>query len=158
MFYYSNILKMITVREANPLDENIIANFQVRMAKETEQIDLDRDIVNKGVIAVLNSPEKGIYFVAESENKIIASMLITFEWSDWRNGNVYWIHSIYVLPEFRKKGVFKTMYLHLKNIAQKDENIRGLRLYVDKTNINAQKVYETMGMDGDHYMLYEWMK
>ena len=158
MFYYSNILKMITVREANPLDENFIVDFQVRMAKETEQIDLDRDIVNKGVIAVLNSPEKGIYFVAESENKIIASLLITFEWSDWRNGNVYWIHSIYVLPEFRKKGVFKTMYLHLKNIAQKNENIRGLRLYVDKTNINAQKVYETMGMDGDHYMLYEWMK
>ena len=149
---------MITVREANPGDENIIANFQVRMAKETEQINLDRDIVNKGVNAVLNSPEKGIYFVAASENKIIASLLITFEWSDWRNGNVYWIHSIYVLPEFRKTGVFKTMYLHLKNIAQKDENIRGLRLYVDKTNINAQKVYETIGMDGDHYMLFEWMK
>ena len=149
---------MITVREANSGDENIIANFQVRMAKETEQIDLDRDIVNKGVNAVLNSPEKGIYFVAESENKIIASMLITFEWSDWRNGNVYWIHSIYVLPEFRKKGVFKTLYLHLKNIAQKDENIVGLRLYVDKTNINAQKVYEIMGMDGNHYLLFEWMK
>ncbi len=149
---------MIIVRKSQNSDKNIIANFQVRMAKETEQIDLDRDIVNKGVNAVLNSPAKGIYFVAESENKIIASLLITFEWSDWRNGNVYWIHSIYVLPEFRKKGVFKTMYLHLKNIAQKDENIRGLRLYVDKTNINAQKVYEIMGMDGDHYMLYEWMK
>ena len=149
---------MITVRKAKKIDKNTIANFQVSMAKETEQIDLDRDIVNKGVNAVFNSPEKGIYFVSESENKIIASLLITFEWSDWRNGNVYWIHSIYVLPEFRKKGVFKTMYLHLKNIAQMDENIRGLRLYVDKTNINAQKVYEIMGMDGDHYMLFEWMK
>ena len=149
---------MITVKEANPGDENVIVDFQLRMAKETEQIDLDRDIVNKGVNAVLNSPGKGIYFVAESGNKIIASLLITFEWSDWRNGNVYWIHSIYVLPEFRKKGVFKTMYLHLKNIAQKDKNIVGLRLYVDKTNTNARKVYEIMGMDGDHYMLFEWMK
>ena len=149
---------MITIRKANSGDENIIANFQVRMAKETEQIDLDRDIVNKGVNAVLNSPEKGIYFVAESENKIIASLLITFEWSDWRNGNVYWIHSIYVLPEFRKKGVFKTMYLYLKNIVLKDKNIVGLRLYVDKTNANARKVYETMGMDDGHYLLFEWMK
>jgi len=149
---------MITVRRAKPGDENMIVGFQIRMAKETEQIDLDRDIVNKGVNVVFNSPEKGTYFVAESENKIIASLLITFEWSDWHNGNVYWIHSVYVLPEFRKKGVFKTMYLHLKNIAQKDENIRGLRLYVDKTNTNARKVYEIMGMDGNHYMLFEWMK
>ena len=149
---------MITVRRAKPGDENMIVGFQIRMAKETEQIDLDRDIVNKGVNVVFNSPEKGTYFVAESENKIIASLLITFEWSDWHNGNVYWIHSVYVLPEFRKKGVFKTMYLHLKNIAQKDENIRGLRLYVDKTNTNARKVYEIMGMDSDHYMLFEWMK
>ena len=149
---------MITVKEANPGDENVIVDFQLRMAKETEQIDLDRDIVNKGVNAVLNSPGKGIYFVAESGNKIIASLLITFEWSDWRNGNVYWIHSVYVLPEFRKKGVFKTMYLHLKNIVQKDNNIVGLRLYVDKTNTNARKVYETIGMNGDHYMLFEWMK
>jgi GNAT superfamily N-acetyltransferase len=149
---------MITVRKAKPGDENSIVDFQIRMARETEQIDLDRDIVNKGVNAVFNNPENGIYFVAESGNKIIASLMITFEWSDWRNGNVYWIHSVYVLPEFRKKGVFKTMYLHLKNIVQKDENIRGLRLYVDKTNTNARKVYETLGMDGDHYLLFEWMK
>ena len=149
---------MITVRKANPGDENSIIDFQVKMAKETEQVDLDRDIVNKGVNAVFNSPEKGIYFVAESGNKIVASLMITFEWSDWRNGNVYWIHSVYVLPEFRKKGVFKTMYLCLKNIVQKDKNIRGLRLYVDKTNTNARKVYETMGMDGNHYLLFEWMK
>jgi len=149
---------MINVRKGKRSDAEHIANFQVKMAKETEQINLDRDIVRKGVKAIFNSPAKGIYFVAESGNKIIASLLITFEWSDWRNGNVYWIHSVYVLPEFRKKGVFKTMYLHMKNIAQKDKNIRGLRLYVDKTNTNARKVYETLGMDGNHYLLYEWMK
>lgn len=149
---------MLTVRKGKRSDAEHITDFQVRMAKETEQIDLDRDIVNKGVNAVFNSPAKGIYFVAESGKKIIASLLITFEWSDWHNGNVYWIHSVYVLPEFRKKGVFKTMYLHLKNIAQKEKNIRGLRLYVDKTNTNARKVYETMGMDSNHYLLFEWMK
>ena len=149
---------MINVKKGKRSDAEYIANFQVKMAKETEQIDLDRDIVRKGVNAIFNSPAKGIYFVAESGGEIIASLLITFEWSDWRNGNVYWMHSIYVLPEFRKKGVFKTMYLHLKNIVQKDEDIRGLRLYVDKTNTNAQKVYEIMGMDGNHYLLYEWMK
>jgi len=149
---------MITVRKGKQSDNKTIVDFQVKMAKETEQIDLDRDIVNKGVNAVINSPDKGIYFVAESGDKIIASLMITFEWSDWRNGNIYWIQSVYVLPEFRKKGVFKTMYLCLKNIVQKDKNIRGLRLYVDKTNTNARKVYETMEMDGNHYLLYEWMK
>ena len=149
---------MITVRKGKQSDNKTIVDFQVKMAKETEQIDLDRDIVNKGVNAVINSHDKGIYFVAESGDKIIASLMITFEWSDWRNGNIYWIQSVYVLPEFRKKGVFKTMYLCLKNIVQKDKNIRGLRLYVDKTNTNARKVYETMGMDGNHYLLYEWTK
>lgn len=149
---------MITIRKGKQSDNKTIVNFQVRMAKETEQIDLDPEIVSKGVNAIFNSPEKGIYFVAESGDKIIASLLITFEWSDWRNGNVYWIHSVYVLPEFRKKGVFKTMYLYLKNIVLKDKNIVGLRLYVDKTNANARKVYETMGMDDGHYMLFEWMK
>ena len=149
---------MITVRKGKRSDAEHIAKFQVRMAKETEQIDLDRDIVDKGVNAVINKPEKGIYFVAESGNKIVASLMITFEWSDWRNGNVYWIQSVYVLPEFRKRSVFKTMYLYLKSIVQKDKNVRGLRLYVDKTNTNAQKVYETMGMDCNHYMLFEWMK
>ena len=149
---------MITVKKGKQSDNKTIVDFQVKMAKETEQIDLNRDIVNKGVNAVINSPDKGIYFVAESGDKIIASLMITFEWSDWRNGNIYWIQSVYVLPEFRKKGVFKTMYLCLKNIVQKDKNIRGLRLYVDKTNTNARKVYETMGMDGNHYLLFEWMK
>ena len=149
---------MINVRKGKRTDAEHIANFQIRMAKETEQIYLDREIVVKGVNAIFNSPEKGIYFVAESGSETIASLLITFEWSDWRNGIVYWIHSVYVLPEFRKRSVFKTMYLHLKNIAQKDINIRGLRLYVDKTNANARKVYETMGMDGNHYTVFEWMK
>ena len=135
---------MITVRKGKQSDNQTIVDFQISMAKETEQVDLDRDIVNKGVNAVFKCPEKGIYFVAESGSEIIASLLITFEWSDWRNGNVYWIHSVYVLPEFRKKGIFKTMYLHLKKIAQKDKDNRGLRLYVDKTNTNARKVYETM--------------
>ncbi|MBE9511610.1 MAG: GNAT family N-acetyltransferase [Bacteroidetes bacterium] len=149
---------MITVRKGKQNDEKTIVDFQIRMAKETEQIDLNRDTVINGVNAVFNDPGKGIYFVAESGDKIIASLMITFEWSDWRNGNIYWIQSVYVLPEFRKKGVFKTMYLHLKNIAQKDKNIRGLRLYVDKTNTYARKVYETLGMDCNHYLLFEWMK
>lgn len=149
---------MITVRKAKPGDENVIVDFQVRMAKETEQVDLNRDTVIKGVNSVFNDPGKGIYFVAESENKKIASLMVTFEWSDWHNGNVYWIHSVYVLPEFRKKGVFRKMYLHLKNLVQQNKNLRGLRLYVDSINTNAQKVYETLGMDGEHYRMFEWMK
>lgn len=149
---------MIKIRKGKKSDSGSIVDFQIRMAKETEQIDLEREIVKKGVDAVFKDPTKGIYFIAESDNRVIASLMITFEWSDWRNGNVYWIQSVYVLPEFRKHGVFKSIYQHVKDIVKNDKNVTGLRLYVDKTNVNARKVYEALGMDDEHYQLFEWMK
>ena len=84
--------------------------------------------------------------------------MITYEWSDWRNGNVYWIQSVYVLPEYRGKGVFKEMYLHIKLSVKETPGLSGIRLYVDKHNHRAQKVYNKIGMDGSHYQLFEWMK
>lgn len=149
---------MIKIRKGKRSDSEYIADFQIGMAKETEQIELDRGVLVKGIHSVFDNPEKGNYFVAVSGEKVVASMLITPEWSDWRNGYVYWIQSVYVMPDYRKQGVFKTMYMHIKNIVQKDKTIRGLRLYVDKNNVNARKVYEALGMNGEHYRLFEWMK
>jgi GNAT superfamily N-acetyltransferase len=139
-------------------NSKIIADFQVKMALETENIKLDREIVTKGVQAVFDDPAKGKYLVAISESEVVASLLIVPEWSDWRNGTVYWIHSVYVIPVFRGQKVFFKMYSFLKEMVSESESIKGLRLYVDKTNIKAQKVYEAIGMTKEHYELYEYLE
>ena len=113
--------------------------------------------IKNGVNAVFADSSRGQYWVAESEGKVVASLLITFEWSDWRNCNVWWIQSVYVLPEFRRKGIFRSMYLHIKAEAEKD-GIPGLRLYVETNNSTAQSTYEALGMSSLHYKMYEWMK
>lgn len=135
-----------------------IADFQLKMAWETEDFKLDKKTVLQGVTAVFNQNELGQYFVVTNNNKVVASLLITYEWSDWRNVKVWWIQSVFVLPEYRRKGIFKLMYAHIQSIVEKDPNIGGLRLYVDKTNKKAQKTYENVGMNGEHYQLFEWMK
>jgi len=144
------------IRTANLSDHLSIVDFQIRMAKETEDLALNYDLVSKGVLAALNDSNKGVYYIAELENKAVASLLTTYEWSDWRNGLVLWIQSVYVLPEFRGKGIYKEMYLHLKSKVQNNKDLLGLRLYVEKDNKNAQKVYSKLGMDGEHYQMFEW--
>lgn len=151
-------IKMIKIRVAEIEDMETIAGFQLAMAKETENILLDANTVNCGVHKIFKDETAGKYFVAEKDNKVIASMLTLYEWSDWRNGQVIWIHSVYVVPQHRKEGVFKAMYTHLKTIVEQNEDFKGLRLFVDKTNTAARKVYEALGMNGEHYALYEWMK
>lgn len=146
------------IRIASEEDRFLIADFQVKMAKETENIDLDIDIVKNGVMSVFQDPQKGKYIVAENNGAVVASMLLTYEWSDWRNSVVLWIQSVFVLPEMRGKGVFKSLYSFVKQIAEDDESVSGIRLYVDKTNTNAMRVYEAVGMDGEHYRVFEWMK
>lgn len=146
------------IREANSKDLEAIVKFQLAMALETENITLDIATVTNGVNKIFNDAATGKYIIAEKDNKIIASLLTLYEWSDWRNGQVIWIHSVYVLPKFRKEGVFKAMYAHLMSIVEQNENYKGLRLFVDKTNSVARKVYESLGMNGEHYALYEWMK
>ena len=146
---------MINIRPANPEEIHIIVDFQIAMASETENLSLDIQTVTQGVKAVFENPEKGKYYVAEENGTVTASMLTTFEWSDWRNKTVSWIQSVYVRPEHRKKGLFKLMYKHIKDKIAKKTEFSGIRLYVDKTNINAQKVYEKVGMNGNHYQLFE---
>jgi len=150
---------MVQIRIATEEDKDFIAAFQVKMARETEDLLLDEKTVNEGVMHVLRNPERGKYFVAEDieTRRVVASLLITYEWSDWRNKLVLWIQSVYVLPEYRKKGVFKMLYHHIQSWAKTDRSIAGIRLYVDKTNRNAIEVYRKLGMDGEHYLLFEWM-
>ncbi len=149
----------IKIRPGLLFDVETIADFQVKMAFETENgLKLDPPTVTKGVSAVIDDPGKGKYWLAEVNGDVVGCLLTVPEWSDWRNGTVLWIHSVYVKPEFRKHGVFKALYSHLKDMVQGTNDLRGLRLYVDKTNDRAQKVYEALGMNQDHYSLFEWMK
>lgn len=149
---------MMQIRLATEEDRFLIANFQIKMAKETEDLDLDNENVNNGVMSVFQDSHKGKYIVAEINDNIVASLLLTYEWSDWRNSLVLWIQSVYVVPEMRGKGVFKNLYYYVKKIAKEDKNVSGIRLYVDKSNKNAMGVYNAIGMNGEHYNVFEWMK
>ena len=148
----------VTYRSATPHDAEAIVDFQLAMAKETEDVSLDRGICTRGVHAVFAHPSHGCYFVAEEDGRVVASLLITFEWSDWRDGVVWWIQSVYVLPSLRGKGIYAGLYEHVQSIAMADERVRGIRLYVDKRNTVAQNVYTRLGMNGEHYLVFEWMK
>jgi GNAT superfamily N-acetyltransferase len=148
----------IEIREATERDIDRIVELQLRMAFETESLELDRGIVTKGVSTVLADPTKGLYYVAARADEIVGVMLTIPEWSDWRNAAVIWIHSLYVVPQARGKGLFKQMYLALKERVLSRPDLAGLRLFVDKNNQAAQNVYERLGMDKDHYELYEWLK
>lgn len=146
------------VRQATIKDHEKIVQFQLAMAHETEGIELHQPTVEKGVEAVLNDGNKGHYYITEINGEIVGSLLTTFEWSDWRNGTILWIQSVYVLPEFRRKGVYRNMYAHIKEKVMKADNLNGIRLYADKSNLPAQKTYEKLGMNQDHYVTFEWLK
>jgi ribosomal protein S18 acetylase RimI-like enzyme len=148
----------IKIRPGLLFDINVIAEYQVKMAWETEQLKLDPPTVELGVSAVFDDPSKGKYWLAEINGEVVGCLLTVPEWSDWRNGTVLWIHSVYIKPEFRKHGVFRKLYTHLRNMVEGSKELRGLRLYVEKANHNAQKVYESLQMSGEHYHLYEWLK
>jgi GNAT superfamily N-acetyltransferase len=148
----------IRYRDANHNDVLSIVEFQLAMARETEDLELDRVVCTRGVETVFSDPSLGRYFVAQSEGEVIASLMITYEWSDWRNGVVWWIQSVFVRPDFRKQGVYAGLYGHVKQLAQSHAMIRGIRLYVDRRNAAAQQVYTRLGMNGEHYQVFEWMK
>jgi ribosomal protein S18 acetylase RimI-like enzyme len=146
------------IRKAKKDDAGQITAFQLHMALETENLKLEKNIVDRGIAQVFSDPSKGTYYVAEKKGQVIASLLTTYEWSDWRNGTVLWIQSVYVLPEFRGNGVYKNMYRHIQQLVEHDKQLKGIRLYVDQTNIGARQVYQKLGMTAEHYQLFEWMK
>ena len=149
---------MIEIRKAKTSDSERIVELQLQMAQETEGLELDREVVTRGVWAVFQHQAHGTYWVAEEKGEILGVLLAIPEWSDWRNGTVLWIHSLYVIPEARRHGVFKKLYLNLKKQVEQSPELVGLRLYVDKQNKSAKKIYEKLGMSKDHYELYEWLK
>jgi GNAT superfamily N-acetyltransferase len=148
---------MVIIRKATPADAPDIIDFQLKMAWETEEMALDKETVTKGVNAVFQDQSRGQYYVAEADGKVVASLLITYEWSDWRNCIVWWFQSVYVVPDFRRQGIFRKMYMHIRQLAEEND-IAGLRLYVETKNSRAQKTYEALGMSSEHYSFYEWMR
>ncbi len=149
---------MLIISKAEESDIQVIADFQIAMALETEAINLNPDTVFRGVSMVFADPTKGFYLVAKENGQMVGSLMITYEWSDWRARTVWWIQSLYVIYGYRRQGVFRQMYAWLLERINGDDTVGGIRLYVDLTNLNAQKVYETIGMDGNHYRFYEFMK
>ena len=145
----------MVIRTAKIKDAGIIARFNQAMALETENRQLADEVITAGVRTLLKNPRDGFYVVAEMDGVIAASLLVTSEWSDWRNGFFWWIQSVYVKKEYRRKGLYSEMYRFVKSEAGNRSAVRGFRLYVEKDNLSAQKAYKILGMERTHYILYE---
>ncbi|MBI5281239.1 MAG: GNAT family N-acetyltransferase [Candidatus Solibacter usitatus] len=145
----------ITIRTAEVADAEFLVRGNAGMALETEHLSLDLDRLRDGVHALFEEPARGVYYVAESGGRRVGQMMITYEWSDWRNGNFWWIQSVWVEPQFRGQGVFKALYAHVEKLAREDGRVCGLRLYVENDNARAQAAYEHCGMTRTAYQMFE---
>jgi len=145
----------LIIRRASFADINPIVAFQLSMAEETEGKALDPEVVAEGVRSVLNQTDRGQYFLAEYQGRVVGSLLITYEWSDWRNANFWWIQSVYVEPTSRRQGVYSAMHNHILRIARSNPGVCGVRLYVDRENKTAQSTYSSLGMYKSRYDLFE---
>ncbi len=134
--------------------ENLIA-FNQAMAMETENKRLDSDILSAGVLSIFEDDRKGFYVVAESGERIVGGLMITYEWSDWRSGWFWWIQSVYIEPEYRGQGIYSELYSFVKNRAREVGGVCGFRLYVEKDNRHAQDVYRKLGMEETYYQMFE---
>lgn len=145
----------ITVRKALPEEAGTIADFNIAMALETEGLTLDPAKIRPGVEGLFAQPQFGFYLVAESDGQIAGGLMITYEWSDWRNKVFWWIQSVYVAPAHRGRGVYRALYEGAKQLAESEANCCGFRLYVEKENTAAQSVYKKLGMHQSHYLMFE---
>ncbi|MBN1514584.1 MAG: GNAT family N-acetyltransferase [Phycisphaerae bacterium] len=143
------------VRPACPEDRDVIADFNIRLARESESLHLDPAIVRNGVERALSDPALGRYFVAEANGTVVGQTQITYEWSDWRNGWFWWIQSVYVHPDYRRHGIFRALYHFIAERARQAGDVCGLRLYVEQHNKRAMQTYERLGMRATGYVLYE---
>lgn len=145
----------IRIRAAELSDVPILAEYNARMAEETEQLRLDRARLLRGVEAVVRDAAKGFYLVAEAGGEPVGQLMITYEWSDWRNGIFWWIQSVYVRQDARKQGVFSALYRHVHDLASSRGDVCGLRLYVEHENRRAQRTYQSLGMRETPYRMLE---
>ncbi len=147
----------IQVRLAQRQDADILAKANMAMAWETERRRLDPDTISQGVRAVFDDAQRGFYVVAMKDEQIAGSLMVTFEWSDWRSGLIWWIQSVYVQPPFRRHGVFRSLYQFVEASAAQRSDVCGLRLYVEQSNHIARQVYADAGMQETSYRIYERM-
>ena len=145
----------IQVRHASLRHVDAIIDFNIAMARETEGKVLDIEVVRPGVEAVFNRNGLGFYVIGEHSGRPVGQLMITYEWSDWRNSFFWWIQSVYVKPDYRRQGVYKAMHFYAAEEARRQGDVRGIRLYVDKDNTIAQRVYAGLRMRPTHYDMYE---
>ena len=148
-------MSSIEIRKAVDADAAALTGFNIAMALETEHKQLSRDLVTSGVAQMLSRLDLGFYLVAEVDGKVAGCLGVTFEWSDWRSGLFWWVQSVYVEPEQRRKGVFRALYEYVIEMARGQASVCGVRLYVEKENTNAQQTYRSLGMSETGYRLYE---
>jgi len=153
-----NMCGNITIRLATMEDAQTLIEFNRAMALETEHKHLVADTVSQGVEKLLSNPDLGFYIVAESGRETLGSLMVTTEWSDWRDGIFWWIQSVYVKLNWRRRGVFRSLYNFVKELAKEDPSVCGFRLYVERNNLSAQKTYQAVGMHKTPYRLFEELK
>jgi ribosomal protein S18 acetylase RimI-like enzyme len=151
-FVFSN---QISIRRARLADAGIITRFNAAMGKETEGIKLDRKRLQAGVRSILRDRHKGFYLLAEVGGRVVGQMMITREWSDWRNSHFWWIQSVYVLPAYRRRGVYRALHQYVISASKRRKDVCGIRLYVDRQNKRAQMVYRKLGMRRSTYDMFE---
>ena len=150
----------IRVRRATTEDAAALVEFNLAMARETEGLELSRETLAAGVRHLFESPQYGFYVVAEDAASeggpaAVGSMMFTYEWSDWRDGLFWWVQSVYVRPDYRRRGVYRRLYDYAKREAARDPRVRGFRLYVERENRVAQQTYSSLGMEETHYRIFE---
>ena len=153
-------LEDISIREASRSDLECLVDFNAAMALETEGRHLDKSRLRAGTQSVLESPSRGVYVVGEvhgrnPKSRIVGQLLVTYEWSDWRNANFWWLQSVYVHPEWRNQSVFRRLYEFVLEQARSRSDVCGVRLYVEQDNSKAQAVYTTLGLGPTPYRIFE---
>jgi ribosomal protein S18 acetylase RimI-like enzyme len=152
----SQVLTMeINIRDGRPEDAEGIADFNSKMAVETENHHLDPELIGGGVSRLLADNRHGRYWVADLDGSVVGQIMVTYEFSDWRNGVIWWIQSVYVRKDMRRKGIYTSLYRHVETLARADDNVVAIRLYVDRDNKRAQDTYRKLGMDMTDYLVMQ---
>lgn len=154
-FQQRDVVPGVRARPAVSADFRVIVEFNLSMARESEGLELDRAKLERGVEAALSDPAKGVYLVADVDGAPSGCLLVTSEWSDWRNGWAWWIQSVYVMPAARRRGVYRALHERVLELARERGDVVSLRLYVDRNNLPAQSTYRKLGMEASHYLMFE---